>query len=79
MIPLRILYMQSISMYVLMPITNIVLLLGHGMLYKKLVSSVTKMLDRYKVSNKLDEIVTWSKQNDEPNGTIRVMTEHELL
>ena len=66
-------------MYVLMPITNIVLFLEHGMLYKKLVTSVTKMLDRYKVSNKFDEIVRRSKQNDEPNRTIRVMTEHELL
>ena len=30
-----------------MPITNIALLLSHGMLYKKLVASVTKMLDHY--------------------------------
>lgn len=31
------------------------------------------------VSNKFDEIVRQSKQHDEPAGTIRVMTEHELL
>ena len=35
-------------MYVPMPITDIALLLRHGMLYKKLVPSVTKMLDHYK-------------------------------
>ena len=34
-------------MYVPMPITDIALLLRHGMLYKKLVPSVTKMLDHY--------------------------------
>ena len=31
------------------------------------------------VSNKFDEIVRHSKQHDEPAGTIRVMTGHELL
>lgn len=31
------------------------------------------------VSNKFDEIVRQSKQHDEPIGTIRIMTEHELL
>ena len=30
-----------------MPITDIALRLRHGMLYKKLVLGVTKMLDRY--------------------------------
>ena len=35
-------------MYVPTPITDIALLLRHGMLYKKLVASVTKMLDHYK-------------------------------
>lgn len=34
-------------MYVLVPITNIVLPLRYGMLYKKLVASVIKMLDHY--------------------------------
>ena len=34
-------------MYVPMPITDIELLLRHGILYKKLVTSVTKMLDHY--------------------------------
>ena len=35
-------------MYDPMPTTDIALLLRHGMLYKKLVASVTKMLDHYK-------------------------------
>ena len=34
-------------MYDPMPTTDIALLLRHGMLYKKLVASVTKMLDHY--------------------------------
>ena len=34
-------------MYVPMPITDIALPLRHGMLYKKSVASVTKMLDHY--------------------------------
>ena len=34
-----------------MPITDIELLLRHGILYKKLVTSVTKMLDHYRLSN----------------------------
>ena len=34
-------------MYVSMPITDIALFLRHGMLYKKLVASVIKMLDHY--------------------------------
>ena len=34
-------------MYVPMPITDIALPLRHGMLYKKSVASVAKMLDHY--------------------------------
>ena len=35
-------------MYVPMPTTDIALLLRHGMLHKKSVASVTKMLDHYR-------------------------------
>ena len=40
-------------MYDPMPTTDIALLLRHGMLYKKLVASVTKMLDHYKSTDSL--------------------------
>jgi hypothetical protein len=39
-----------------MPTTDIALLLRHGMLYKKLVASVTKMLDHYNFNEFLREI-----------------------
>ena len=44
-------------MYVPMPITDIALPLRHGMLYKKSVASVTKMLDHYIFSKKGYDVV----------------------
>ena len=40
-----------------MPITDIALPLRHGMLYKKSVASVTKMLDQYKPGSRDREVV----------------------
>ena len=50
-------------MYVSMPKTDIALLLRHGMLYKKLVASVTKMLDHYSWSSQVVE-KQWGNYND---------------
>ena len=48
-------------MYDPMPTTDIALLLRHGMLYKKLVASVTKMLDHYTGKNLFRKLNEHSK------------------
>ena len=49
-------------MYVPMPITDIALPLRHGMLYKKSVASVTKMLDHYNHYNVTNDLIVDAKQ-----------------